>query len=291
MRKDILSSFYGGASRWARLGILVVMMACVCIAASAQQPAASGAGMFISVREGMIDAKDFPHPVDVLKQIGVNSIELTLGRDFSVRTMDTGEKVILTTDDDVKTYRANIEKLGLRVQTVMTSCDFSAGDKESNIAWIARAIEIADLLGAPSVRIDSAMSKEKELNFEERVNLFVEGLGGALKRTENSKVTLGIENHGFQGNNLAFLLNVFMKTGSDRLGSTMDVGNFYWRGYPLSEVYGILRVLAPHAKHTHVKNIGSSQESVQCVVGQACANACISMVIQALDCTEESTCC
>jgi sugar phosphate isomerase/epimerase len=68
-------------------------------------------------------------------------------------------------------------------------------------------------------------------------------------------VTLGIENHGFQGNNLAFLLNVFMLVGNDRLGSTMDVGNFYWRGYPLGEVYGILRVLSPHAKHTHMKNI------------------------------------
>jgi sugar phosphate isomerase/epimerase len=137
----------------------------------------------------------------------------------------------------------------------MTACDFSVGDAESNMAWIARAIEIADLLGAPAVRIDSAMAKEKELDFETRVNLFVEGLGGALKRTPNSKVVLGIENHGFQGNNLAFLLNVFQQTGSERLGSTLDLCNFYWRGYPLSEVYGILRVLAPYAKHTHVKSI------------------------------------
>ena len=35
----------------------------------------------------------------------------------------------------------------------------------------------------------------------------------------------------------------------------MDTGNFYWRGYPLSEVYGILEVLAPFAKHTHLKGI------------------------------------
>ena len=35
----------------------------------------------------------------------------------------------------------------------------------------------------------------------------------------------------------------------------MDTGNFYWRGYPLSEVYGILRILAPYTKHTHLKNI------------------------------------
>jgi sugar phosphate isomerase/epimerase len=91
---------------------------------------------------------------------------------------------------------------------------------------VARAIEIADLLSASSVRIDSAMSKEKQLDFETRVKIFVEGLGGALERTSGSKVTLGIENHGFQGNNLAFLLNTFQQVGSDRLGSTLDVATF-----------------------------------------------------------------
>jgi len=107
----------------------------------------------------------------------------------------------------------------------------------------------------PCVRIDSAMSRERELDFGTRVALFAQGLGAALERTAGSPVTLGIENHGYQGNNLAFQLNVYKTVGSDRLGSTMDTGNFYWRGYPLSEVYGILNILAPYTKHTHVKNI------------------------------------
>jgi len=72
---------------------------------------------------------------------------------------------------------------------------------------------------------------------------------------------MGIENHGFQGNNLAFQLNVYKAVGSDRLGSTMDTGNFYWRGYPLSEVYGILRILGPYTKHTHLKNINYPEET------------------------------
>ena len=105
----------------------------------------------------------------------------------------------------------------------------------------------------PVIRIDSAMSKERELDFEARVRLFAEGLGGAIERTAGLSVAMGIENHGFQGNNLAFQLNVYKTVGSDRLGATMDTGNFYWRGYPLSEVYGILNILAPYAKHTHLK--------------------------------------
>jgi sugar phosphate isomerase/epimerase len=217
-------------------------------------------GMYVSLRDSMLGEKTFPTILDGMRHLGVDALELNLGRDFAVRALDSNEKVFLRTDDEARAYREHAEKLGLRICSVLTACDFSAGDMESNIAWIARAIEVADLLGSSAVRIDSAMSKERELDFEARVKIFAEGLGGALERTPNSKVTLGIENHGFQGNNLAFLLNVYQQVGSDRLGSTLDTGNFYWRGYPLSEVYGILRVLAPHTRHTHVKNINYPAE-------------------------------
>ena len=58
---------------------------------------------------------------------------------------------------------------------------------------------------------------------------------------------------------------MYQQVGSDRLGSTLDTGNFYWRGYPLSEVYGILRVLAPYSKHTHVKNINYPEDKREMV--------------------------
>jgi len=215
----------------------------------------SPSGMYVSVRDVFLGPNTFPTPIEGLRALGVEDVEVALGRDYGVRALDSTNKVIIATDEDAKAFRRTADKLGIRICGLLTACDFSAGSMESNTAFIARSIEIADLMGAPAVRIDSAMSKEKKLNFEERVQLFAEGLGGALKKTAGSKVTLGIENHGFQGNNLAFLLNVFQLVGSDRLGSTLDTGNFYWRGYPLSEVYGILRALAPYAKHTHVKNI------------------------------------
>jgi len=240
-----------------------LLLSGISFAACAQNtPAAneSPSGMFVSIRESLLTDKTFPTTAEGLKQLGISAIELSLDRNFSVHAPDADERVVLGTDEDAKAYRARAEQLGVRIHAVLTACDFSAGDQESNIAWIARAIEIAELLGAPTVRIDSAMSRERELDFETRVKLFADGLSGALERTPNSKVTLGIENHGFQGNNLAFLLNVFKQVNSERLGSTLDLCNFYWRGYPLSEVYGILRLLAPYAKHTHVKSINYPPE-------------------------------
>lgn len=239
-------------------GLTLLLVAGLQFLAAAQDAGAAAvppSGMYVSIRGSLLTDKTFASTAEGLKQLGINAIELSLDRDFSVQAPDADARVVLGSDDEVKAYRARAEELGVNICAVLTACDFSAGDMESNIAWIARAIEIADLLGSPTVRIDSAMSRERELDFEARVKLFADGLSGALNRTADSKVTLGIENHGFQGNNLAFLLNVFKQVNSERLGSTLDLCNFYWRGYPLSEVYGILRLLAPYAKHAHVKNI------------------------------------
>ncbi len=233
----------------------VAVMTAILFAGTAAPASAADSGMYVSMRDAYLGPDIFPTPIEGLRRLGVTAVEVALSRDFTVAALDSKERVELKTDKDAKAFRKKADALGVKASALLTACDFSAGSMAENSAWIARSIELADLLGASAVRIDSAMKKEKELTFETRVNLFVEGLKGALDKTANSKVTLGIENHGFQGNNLAFLLNVFMLVGSDRLGSTMDVGNFYWRGYPLSEVYGILRLLSPHAKHTHMKNI------------------------------------
>lgn len=245
-----------------RMAVVMVLAAVGVFVAAHGGWAADAApnGIFVSIRDAYVGPNEFPTIIEGLHHLGLDAIELNLSRDYTVDALDARERVKLDSDDAVKAYRQHADTLGVRIWAVMTACDFSVGDMSANTDFIARAIEIADMLGSSAVRIDSAMSKERELDFEARVKLFAEGLGGALQKTPNSKVTLGIENHGFQGNNLAFLLNTIQQAGSSRLGSTLDLCNFYWRGYPLSEVYGILNLLAPYAKHTHVKSIHYPEE-------------------------------
>jgi len=217
--------------------------------------------MYTSIRHCQVATEDFASPVAGMRHLGVEAVEIELTREFEVCAMDAHDVVRLASDEDAQAYKKRLDGLGLRACCWLTACDFSEGDSEANVRWVARAIELADVLGMPSVRIDSAMGRERELSFGARAELFAKNLGAALERTAGSAVTLGIENHGFQGNNLAFQLNVYQAVGDDRLGATMDTGNFYWRGYPLSEVYGILRILAPHTKHTHLKNINYPEET------------------------------
>ena len=215
--------------------------------------------MYLSIRDNLV-FDNFATPLEGMRRLGVNAVEIELSSGFEVNAIDTREKIVLETDDDAAVYGKHLDQLDIHPCSFLTACDFSAGDPGDNAAWVARALELAAVIGMDNIRIDSAMRRERELSFDERVRLFAEGLGKVLERTAGLSVAMGIENHGFQGNNLAFQLNVYNTVGSSRLGSTLDTGNFYWRGYPLSEVYGILRILAPYAKHTHLKNIAYPEE-------------------------------
>lgn len=211
--------------------------------------------MYVSIRDCFLAVDEFTSPVEGLRHLELDAVELELSRDFKVNAMDSKEKIVLDSDDTARAYRKHAEGLGVKPIAFLTAVDFSTGDVAAHSAYIARAIQIADILGMPAIRVDSAMKREREIDFLARVDLMANGLDEALRQTAGLNVALGIENHGFQGNNLAFLLNVYRRVNSKRLGSTLDTGNFYWRGYPLGEVYGILTILAPYAKHTHVKNI------------------------------------
>ncbi len=211
--------------------------------------------MYISIRDALLCDPALGMPADTARALGVGAVEIALRDDFTVCAMDSKGTVPLRSAADAAAYRSRVADMGLRLAAFLTSCDFSVGPQTATVDWVVRAIERAQAACVPVVRIDSAMAREREFDFETRVGLFAEGLAKALARTDGAGVALGIENHGFQGNNLAFLLHVFRGAGSPRLGVTLDTGNFYWRGYPLSEVYGILALLAPHAKHTHLKNI------------------------------------
>ncbi len=65
------------------------------------------------------------------------------------------------------------------------------------------------------------------------------------------------------------MLPLLDRVGSQRLGVTLDTGNLYWFGHPLSKVYELIQTYAPHVVHTHCKNIRypADQREVQRPMG------------------------
>jgi sugar phosphate isomerase/epimerase len=108
-------------------------------------------------------------------------------------------------------------------------------------------------LGIQAIRIDVVSYK---VPVDQFLDPAVTALRKLIEITEGTGVRFGVENHGPSGNNPAFLSPLLDRVGSKRLGVTLDTGNFYWFGHPLSKVYELIETFAPRVVHTHCKNIG-----------------------------------
>lgn len=214
--------------------------------------------MHVSIRDDTLRATGFENLAEGLRYYGLAGVELAVNRDFRVHAITpTADRphLYLHNDDDVARLGEQSVQTGFRIAAFLLPNNFNAPDIDAELAWIVRVVEVAARLDVPAVRIDAIMHGERDLPLEEREEIFARGVRHILERTEGLAVDLGIENHGFQGNDPAFLDGLMARVGSPRLGMTMDTGNFYWAGHPLERVYQILEHLAPKTKHTHVKNI------------------------------------
>jgi len=214
--------------------------------------------MYVSIRDDIVLAAGFPTVGDGLVALNLDAVELAVGRDFGVHApvpKAAKPRYFLDRTEDVSTLRRECQAASVRVSALLLANDFNSPEIDKELDWIIRTIQAAAELGVEAVRIDAIMHGERELPREERETLFGDRVHRVLDATASTGVDLGIENHGFQGNDPEFLEHLLTSIGNPRLGLTMDTGNFYWAGHPLDDVYAILERFAPVTKHTHIKNI------------------------------------
>jgi sugar phosphate isomerase/epimerase len=219
--------------------------------------------MHVSIRDDTLLAIGFDTIEEGLRHYGLTAVELVVNREFRVHSLSAESApsfLYIDNDTEVEVLRRQANESGFRIAAFLLANNFNAPDIERELAWIVRVVEVAARLNVPAVRIDAIMHGERELPAEEREAIFSRGVRHVLDNTAALPVDLGIENHGFQGNDPAFLDGLLASINSPRLGLTMDTGNFYWAGHPLDEVYRILEHFAPVAKHTHIKNIRYPEE-------------------------------
>lgn len=212
--------------------------------------------MYVSIRDHLLRAVGFDRLAEGLSYFGLDAVELAVERDGSLFSLTNDPPTLsVFSDADIARLQRQATQNGIRISALLLPSNFNAADIASELDWVVRTVEAAAQLGAPAVRIDAIMHGERELPLAERQTIFARGVRDVLERTAALSVDLGIENHGIQGNDPAFLEGLLAAVGSPRLGMTLDTGNFYWAGHPREQVYAILARLAPTAKHTHIKNI------------------------------------
>ncbi len=222
--------------------------------------------MYISVRDDIVFACKYPTLAEGLKDLNINGIELFINQDYTVPAIapkDGKARLNIKVPAELAELKNQASANGVTISALCMGNDFNADDKQFQINWAVATVRACEFLGAPAVRIDAIMHGEKELPLEERQRLVAESIKKILAATADSKIELGIENHGFQGNDPEFINGLLNMVDSPRLGLTLDSGNFYWRGWPLSKVYEIFAEFATRVKHTHIKNIKYPAEIVE----------------------------
>ena len=222
--------------------------------------------MHLSIRDEIVFAAGYETVGEGLRDLGLRAVELWVRRDDTVPAIaperDPAQRARLRIDSpaEMDELHGQARAEGIHITALCMGNNFNASNKHAEYAWAVRAVHAAHTLNAPAVRIDAIMSGEKDLPLEQRQELVATAIHTILHETASTGVDLGIENHGFQGNDPDFLTGLLDKVGSPRLGLTLDSGNFYWRGWPLSRVYEIFAQFAPVVKHTHIKNIAYPAE-------------------------------
>ena len=117
-------------------------------------------------------------------------------------------------------------------------------DRQKQKAYLAAAIETADFLSAPLIRLTLGGEKHDRAAFDRAVELMSSVLPVAMARN----VKFAIENHGGLSDDPALLAEFVQHFHTPALGVCLDFGNFEG-----DRTLG-MQTLAPHAIHVHAKS-------------------------------------
>jgi len=151
----------------------------------------------------------------------------------------------------IEAVARDAKSVGKRITAL---CMFNRFDSRPDVEveLCRKTADAAQALGIPAIRIDVVPEKSSRDAF---LKLAIDAIRKVMAATEATGVKFAIENHGTITNDPEFLTALFDGVGSNRLGLTLDTGNFYWFGHPLSKVYEAFEKFAPRVFHTHCKSI------------------------------------
>jgi sugar phosphate isomerase/epimerase len=130
--------------------------------------------------------------------------------------------------------------------TIDTDLTVNAGpDRQKQKAYLAGAIEAANYLDAPLIRLTLGGEKNDRTAYDRAVDLMSSVLPVAIARN----VKFAVENHGGLSSDPALLVEFVQHFHSPSLGVCLDFGNFEG-----DRAIG-MQTLAPHAIHVHAKSL------------------------------------
>ncbi len=239
----------------ATAGAATIMPACsqTMTARSEKTTCTARPAWVVACRDASLRGVNETDTAAAMAAVGVEGVELTVEMDGKCPMLFGGGKAYsIATPDGVKALRDALWPHGRKVSAF---CLHNAFDqrREEELDLVARTSRTAAELGVPAIRLDVVPRKIKDR--DEFLRFAVDIARKILDATKDLPVRFGVENHGGTTNRPEFLRAMFDAVGDKRFGLTLDTGNFYWFGHPLSKLYDIYAEFAPWACHTHCKSI------------------------------------
>jgi sugar phosphate isomerase/epimerase len=206
----------------------------------------------VTCRDAILGATKQPDLWSALQAVEAEGVELQVAEDLSLPGIfHPTKKYTLATTEGVEQLAADAKAAGQRITGFCLANRFEERPKVE-IKWCTQVARVAQTLSVPAIRLDVVPARLPKADF---LKLAVAALRKIIALTESTGVAFGVENHGHTTNDPAFLNALFKGVGSERLGLTLDTGNFYWYGHPLSKLYELYETFAPRVVHTHCKSI------------------------------------
>ncbi|NMC21348.1 MAG: sugar phosphate isomerase/epimerase [Thermogutta sp.] len=192
-----------------------------------------------------------------MEAFGVDGVESDVTEELNLPNLFEGDISHGLADGDRQAkLREALQKVGRRITALCMHNRFDERP-EDELEWCRKTAAAAQAMGIPVIRIDVV---PRRLSREEFPPFAADMMKKVTLATAETGVRWAIENHGSTTNDPEFLNSLFAAVGSPNLGLTLDTGNFYWFGHPLSELYGIYETFAPRTFHTHCKSIAYPPE-------------------------------
>ena len=161
----------------------------------------------------------------------------------------------------LNSVRLNRLRSGTRLSCWTIDSDLTVGDpaaRQKQKAYLAAAVETANFLGAPLIRIILGGEPGDRIAFDRALNLMSSVLPVAIAMN----VKLAIENHGGLSGDPAVLVELVQHFHSPHLGVCLDFGNFDGDPKDFGKSLGSLAVCAIHV-HAKSRAFGSNGEETK----------------------------
>ncbi|MBN2326436.1 MAG: sugar phosphate isomerase/epimerase [Candidatus Omnitrophica bacterium] len=213
----------------------------------------------IACRDAHLSVTKAPDVWAAMKQIGATGVEVAVSEDMQCSYLyHAQKKYAIDSADSIAALKDDLQKSGFQITSFLMANRFDERP-EFELEWCSKVAAAAKALNVHAIRID-VVPRKLAGQREEFVRFAIDTGKKLVDIVKDVDVSFGIENHGNTTNDPEFLKALFGGVKSKKLGLTLDTGNFYWYGHPLSKLYEIYETFAPYACHTHCKSIAYPDE-------------------------------